>query len=1208
MKDKDSQKYAYTGDFLVLDMKTNDIIIGLPALTGKLYPLMNTLLKEAHEDYLANEEQERQEREDYLNYLDVHNMLSSDIPLENPWLETLAEEAPEDADTELPVNFGDALTFLGKPREEAIQDYYKLLEDHVSDEFKKATDVLEFLKTEALDTFVPKEWSGVKGVEPIRLNWKGTLPDRLKPNARPINPKLYQVSQTEFQRLCGYFYRLSRSPWASCLVVAPKATPPYIRFCGDYITINRHMEVGNHTIPNVKHELDKIIDFPIYLDIDLTNAFHQIPIHPETSAKLSIQTPWGQYEPIFMPEGIAPATGILQEVVRDIFSDCTEWAIVIFDNMLILAKDYEDGFEKLKFIVRRCKERNLKLKMAKTWLGFTEVKFFGYLCKHKTYEVSPDKKEALAKLELPTSHTKAKSLLGKGVFFAPFTPNYSTLVGHLTDMTKKSFNWKPETWKHDYRQEFKDFIIGLQKACEVFFPNYELQWILRTDASEIGVGGVLLQVSKDSGEKPVLQPIAFISQRFSDAARKWATIEQEAYGIYYCVKKLAYYLVGKEFIVETDHNNLRWMEASFVPKIVRWRIYLQSFNFKIRHIPGRDNVIADWLSRDHDTTSSAASKHEQELARINPVQQQTVELDPQLESEQEAGIDEGVNYKKQQWLPEALDEVLHRPPEAEDTEKGEPMTKQQCLEAAHNKNVGHMGERTTWKRIQKWFPGSGISYQQVAEFVASCPSCIKTRLGMQDKLTPIYRTLKTSDARTAIGIDAVEITPHGKDGYTHINVIVNLFTKFVFLHPVKGVTALNLANSVWKYWTHFGHTDAIISDQGPDLKSKLMQQLVEYMGMRHRFSIADKHANGSERIIGEVVRHLRSKVYDSSAQGTKNDVFEDPSWLDSVMYSLNSEVNSETGYTPFELTFGTQATDYMKLAKGNLPPDAHARLRILNSQLLDLQSSSQKYQQELTQKRASAGVPQDKHNTYQPGDLVLFDKGPKVHPKMSHRYAGPYEVKKHIKNDVTCQHLATGEVKLFDVESLKIYGGARDTAFDAARRDQDQHVIQRIVTHRGDVKKRTDLVFTVEFADGDIKDLEYSKDLFDSIPYEDYCRSKPYLKHLLFNTKEANNFIKSHQLPQLKTNQIVYLDIMIYGNGWYYKLQLPDPDTTTYVSRFRITKVSKSHVDMVNPMTNDNHRLKAYDFYCFVHLEFDSANMTLIDEAFVVKYPQVTQE
>lgn len=74
------------------------------------------------------------------------------------------------------------------------------------------------------------------------------------------------------------------------------------------------MEVSNYTIPNVRHELQKNTNFPIYLDIDLTNAFHQFSLAEKTKDNLSIQTPWGQFVPNFMPEGIVPAAGVLQEV------------------------------------------------------------------------------------------------------------------------------------------------------------------------------------------------------------------------------------------------------------------------------------------------------------------------------------------------------------------------------------------------------------------------------------------------------------------------------------------------------------------------------------------------------------------------------------------------------------------------------------------------------------------------------------------------------------------------------------------------------------------------------------------------------------------------------------------------------------------------------------------------------------------------------
>ena len=1193
VEDKRARTHTYTGEFFVLDMKSQDIILGLPALTGKLYPFMDELLRQANQELKEQDVLDSQlnQIEEMKDTEDLKQRRSNTFTRDNlikPWLKSNDEEAPEEAEVELPVNFGDALTFLGKPRQEAVQDYHDLIDKHVSEELRCNTDIVALLKGKAEKVFVPEEWSGIKGIEPLRLKWKETLPERMKPKARPINPKLWEASEKEFRRLCGYFYGKSRSPWASCLVVAPKATPPYIRFCGDYVQINKHMEVGNHTIPNVRHEIQKITNFPLYMDIDLTNAFHQVALHEETSERLSIQTPWGQFAPKFMPEGIAPATGILQEVVRDLFSDFSDWAIVIFDNMLILAEDATDAYKKFEMIIDRCIERNVKLKMPKSWLGFREVNFFGYVCRHKSYEVSPDKKEALANIPMPTSTKTARSLLGKGVFFSGFTPRYSDLVGHLPDMTKKTFNWDKSTWKHDYEEEYRRFIKGLQDACELFYPDYSLEWILRTDASELGVGAVLLQKKILEDGTVQLQPIAFISKKFSTQAQRWATIEQEGYGIYYAVRNLAYYLVGKEFIIETDHNNLVWMEASEVPKIVRWRIYLQSFNFMIRHIPGSQNWLADWLSRAHKL---------QHLAGIFP------------DMDIEEYIDETMLGNLDIYLNNFMD-----PDDKEEELEPLYLSKEECFQAVHNARQGHKGAYATWVKLNKKCPGHRISFEEVTEMINKCPNCAKTRLGMQEALIAIPRSLKPPSARSAIGIDAVEITPHGKEGYTHINVVVNLFTKHVFLEPVKGVTAINLANTVWKYWSQFGHTDVIISDQGPDLKSQLFDQLCSYIGVKHTFSIADRHANGCERIIGEVVRHLRALVFDYSEKEEKRDVFEDPSWIPTVAHVLNSEVSSETGYSPFELTFGSESERYNNMGRDEVPEKAHARLHKLNDNLALLQRSSREYQDKLKAKRFSKGISPQRQNQYQPGDFVLFDKGAKVYPKMSHRYLGPFQVISQYKNDIDCKHLVTGVVTKVDVRDVKLYPGDREQAYKMAMRDHDQHEIDTILYYTGDRERRSTMLFTVRFKDGDIRELPYSQDLFDSIAYEEFCSSKPYLHHLIYTTDGAAKYISEKRKQSITTVQPgdeVYVDIRVFGDDWYDALQLPDSPTVTYVMQFMLThwyhKTSKKLISVKNPMTKATYRFDNYHVKCFVHRDFDPTTMVLVDSDFALRFPQVNQ-
>ena len=111
----------------------------------------------------------------------------------------------------------------------------------------------------------------------------------------------------------------------------------------------------------------------------------------------------GQFEPLFLPEGVPPASGILQKAMSEIFADFEAWTIVIFDNLLVLANDYDDAYEKCAKIIAKCKERNLVLKFAKTWLGFDSCEFFGYKCSHKSYELTQKRKDSIMSIPMPNS-------------------------------------------------------------------------------------------------------------------------------------------------------------------------------------------------------------------------------------------------------------------------------------------------------------------------------------------------------------------------------------------------------------------------------------------------------------------------------------------------------------------------------------------------------------------------------------------------------------------------------------------------------------------------------------------------------------------------------------------------------------------------------------------------------------------------------------
>ena len=334
----------------------------------------------------------------------------------------------------------------------------------------------------------------------------------------------------------------------------------------------------------------------------MTNSFHQIPIDTESSNLLSVTTPWGLFRPKFLPEGVGPASGILQAIVRRIFSNYDSWIIVIFDNFLILASDYLDATTKLEKILVRCRLHRLVLKIKKSWIGYQQVTFFGYEVHPGSWCLSNSRKDAINNMIFPTNQKTMQSFFGAANFFHTHIPNYAAWASDLYDCTRTTFNWNPTTWSKDYHTLFNLFKTAITNSTTLHFPDYNLPWIVRSDSFDHAVGAVLFQEFTSTSGEVIHQPIAFASHKYSGAAINWDTFKQEAYALYYAVTQFSYYLRGKSFVLETDHRNLVWIESSLVPIVVRWRVLLQSFNFQIRHIPGATNSVADWLSRMYPLT------------------------------------------------------------------------------------------------------------------------------------------------------------------------------------------------------------------------------------------------------------------------------------------------------------------------------------------------------------------------------------------------------------------------------------------------------------------------------------------------------------------------------------------------------------------------------------------------------------------------------
>ena len=909
-----------------------------------------------------------------------------------PWSQPIDQIAPEESETPDPTSFpDDILILLTVSTDEARQIYKKDLETHVMPEMSAAfPDITRLLTSDlAYDVFVPRTWTGIH-MPPYHLTTKPGLPEFLKAHTRPIRDVLYQHAKAEFDRMKTYFYVKSTSPIACPLVVAPKATAPFIRLCGDYRPINPFVSIPQEPIPHVQQSLAKAAGWKVFVDLDMTNSFHQIPLDEASSNLLSVSTPWGLYRPLFLPEGVGPASGILQSIVRRVFADYEEWIIVIFDNFLILASDYADAAKKLDLALRRCREHGLVLKMKKSWIGSTNVTFFGYEVHPGTWSLSQSRKDAISALVFPTTQKQMQSFLGAANFFHTHIPNYASWASDLYECTASSFDWKSPTWPKDYRALFETFKTAIQASVTLHFPDYSLPWIIRSDSSDNAVGAVLFQEFTDSSATIIHQPIAFASHKYSGAAVNWDTYKKEAYAIYYAVCQFGYYLTGKSFVVETDHRNLIWMETSLVPIIIRWRVLLQSYSFQIKHIRGKDNGVADWLSRMH----------------------------PQL-----------------------------TPPSPLVSVEQTPMI-QEMFDSVHGHRSLHHGAKRTYLTLCQRYPGHGISLRTIQDLVAECPICQKDRIPFATVPSPSVTETLLHHVRS-IGMDHVTVTPPDEDGYVGLLLLVEHDTKFPRAYPVRDYTAPTVATILFQHYCTFGAYDALYSDPGSAFTATVVQQLNSWIGIPHRISIIGRHeSNGTEHVNGIFMGHLRRLVHDERfTHKWASDTI-----LPLINHALATTPNSELGgLAPTELKFGTVDHSRFQLPPPLSPGHSYGEyVNQLNINLSTVRAITSQFQNELRQKRQASIT---KQNVYQKDDLILWNpkehskafRSSKLAPKL----LGPYTVITHIGNNVTCLHTQLNTQHVFHTDRISPYIGTIQSAQKIGLLDREEYIVESIVAHRG---------------------------------------------------------------------------------------------------------------------------------------------------------------
>ena len=1175
-----------TTDFLVVNGLPRDLVIGLPLLTTVLAPCLISLLRYTYESYLTEQNLASISLADK-PWLDAVDHLHPDSIMQ-PWSLPLDDEAPEELESPFPASVNlppHIFNFLENTHAEAITEYMELLMKKVDPKLAAETPIMQLLTSDkALKQFVPEKWTGIV-TPPVHIDFEG-LPAWLHHRPRRVNPTILENVSNELNRLSGYFFVPSTSTISSSMVTAAKKTPPYVRLCGDYAWLSKHLKMISYPIPDVFTEIGKLLDNNVYIDMDGTNMFHQIPIDEETSNILSVNTHKGLFRPKFLPEGVGTASFILQGLMYDVFHDFIgeNWLIVIFDNFLIAAPDTITAYNRFERFLHRCNERNVVLKLAKCSFGLPVINFFGYRIENNSYSLDDSRKATLLDWQFPKTKKQMQSYLGTSIFFLPFIPHYYSITPPLNDTLKTSYDWAkpPSDAAVQAFNALKEAMIG---SMLLYFPDFRLDWILYSDASLRGVGAVLVQVAvlPDGTKQPQL--IACFSKSFSVQAQKWAANVQECYAILAACEHWRHYLQCKHFYLRTDHANLQYIESSSNAKIYRWKVSLQSLSFEVSHVKGKDNYFSDMLSRHFIPTDILAIQHVSDEVTYSPAEIFLGALLDNLEDEK-------------------ADICLVTP--SLDTDVTQPLVDlYERFRRVHNSTVGHNSFVRTHALYNATFPEAKVPISFIKEMILMCPVCSKTAATnlKPTRYTPAVKTLIQPEPFSMLGIDTLEI---GLDrrGNKYLIVIVNFFSHHADFYPVPDKTSNTLVQALISYASTFPLCKEIRSDPGPDLTSDVVKRVNELLGVKHSFSIANRHeSTGVESTNKLILRHIRNMCLELNVR----DNWSDPLYLQPLKFVLNTYPHAYTGVSPWLLTFGTDAFTNLPYPVSSSPDvdSAPTLVRTLDDHLKHLRDETKMFQDSLKLKLVAGRMEAE---LIPIGELVLLDTDVKhLRPqKLSASKRGPYQVHAQNSNNILLRDLVTDALFEAHIGKLSLFCGTMDQALHLARYDHQEFTVRAILSWQGDPFRRSEMSFQVQYTDGD-KLWQPYREVVGLEAFDTFINLHPELHILRSNAASTSSFIRTanKKKPKLVFPYTCFVDLRIWGPSWYLNLGLPDAATTKYVIETRVT-ASKGATLMCSFPVLNYRQLYPYYYahYWFTYKDLPTGSV-LVTPTLVIAFPSL---
>ena len=886
----------------------------------------------------------------------------------------------------------------------------------------------------------------------------------------PIAKQAYRMSPKDLDELKKQlddlishgFIQPSISPYGAPVLFVKKKDGS-MRLCIDYRALNKSTIKNSYPLPRIDELLDRLGGCKYFSKIDLRSGYYQVRISEEDIYKTAFRTRYGHYEFTVLPMGLTNAPATFMRLMQDIFIDYLDKFVISYlDDLLIYSRTLEEHERHVKLVLNKLRENKLYAKKSKCEFYKREVNFVGHIVGEYGKRVESNKIKAIMDWPILKNIHDVRSFLGLASYYRVYVDGFSKIVSPISDLLKIE---KPFAWTNIQDKAFNEIKQIMTNTPVLAFPNSLLPYIVTTDSSGYAVGATL---SQDQGNGEI-RPVAYMSKKMLDAETRYPTHEQEELAIILALNEWRHYLHGAKFKIETDHHSLVFLDTkpNLSARQARWMEKLAEYDYVIVSKPGKDNVVADALSRRPDHQDIKIIKNENENINENEKINALVIINvKELENEIKASYAKDKectkilkaknnknnnNNNNDMYIDYTLgstgliyykNKYIYIPNNKTKISKD---IRTKIIRECHDSHISsHRGVRKTEEQIRRTFYWLSI-HKDIYIYVTTCVLCQANKPSMQ-VVAGLLQPLPIPENKwEVVSMDLITQLPKSKSGNDAIVVFVDKLTKMAHFVACKtAISAPELADLFYKHVIKYhGVPKAIISDRDPRFTSHFWRELWSKLDTKLKMSTAfhpqtDGQTERTNRILEEMLRN-----YVNYKQNNWDEC------LTACEISYNNSVHDSTGFSPYYMNSGIHINLPVNLSmpqlgrvvasgagdgsSSNGSSSINATSELMIKQMKeDLIKAKEKLilAQEKQSKYANKHRREVKYNI---GDMVMLStidlRTTGRAKKLLSKYIGPFKIIKNI-NNVSYELELPKELKfynVFHVSKLKLYkDGSKD--------------------------------------------------------------------------------------------------------------------------------------------------------------------------------------